>query len=47
MNVNDEARDKLVEELINAQTEDAAELAIRKLNAYDEALLRLKKDSEN
>ena len=47
MNVNDEARDKLVKELIDAPTEDAAELAIRKLNAYDEALLKLKKYSEN
>ena len=47
MTVNDEARDKLVKELIAAPTEDATELAIRKLNAYDEALLKLKKYSEN
>ena len=47
MTVNDKARDKLVEELIEAPTKEDTELAIRKLNAYDEALLRLKKYSED
>ena len=47
MDVNDEARGKLVEELIEAPTQKATDIAIKKLNAYDEALLNLKKHSEN
>lgn len=47
MDVNDKAREKLVEELIVAPTQNATDIAIRKLNAYDEALLNLKKNSKD
>lgn len=47
MNVNDKARAKLVKELIEAETQHATAIAIRKLNAYDAALLNLKKNSKD